>query len=151
MLCMLCITDVIQCYVCIDLKHPDSTKSRQRSVSSMTLFLPLSKVTLISMHVTSAIHQVPFSALQMLGCSQTYGIIIPNTFIDYMAHRTACREGNYVSQIALCRAPKVSIGARQAPFQLIGCLSAFELVRLIKCPHPLSRLGKSPAKTSGEE
>ncbi len=117
----------------------------------MALFLPLIKVTLISMHVTSAIHQVPFSALLMLGCSQMDGIIIPNTSIDYMARHTACREGNYVSQIALCGAPKVSIGARQAPLQLIGRLSAFELVRLIKCPHPLSRLGESPAKTSGEE
>lgn len=91
----------------------------------MTLFIPLTKVTFIFMHVTSAIHQVPFSALLMLGCSQTDGIIIPNTSIDYMAHRTACREGNYVSQIALCGAPKVSIGARQAPLQLIGRLSAF--------------------------
>lgn len=59
--------------------------------------------------------------------------------------------GNYVSQIALCETPKVPIGARQAPLQLIGSLSAFELVRLIKCPRRRSCSVESLAKTSGKE
>lgn len=68
-----------------------------------------------------------------------------------MASRTTCRGGNYVSPIALCGAPKVPNGVRQAPLQLIGRLSACELVSLIKCPHLLSRSVESPAKTSAEE
>lgn len=68
-----------------------------------------------------------------------------------MVSHTTCRGGNYVSPIALCGAPVVPNGVRQAPLQLIGCLSACELVSLIKCPHLLSRSVESPAKSSAEE